>query len=577
MRPLILIAAVAAAALVAPRLSASETIDNDIPEGTLGHWSVWVDDGAYSDDGEITAQRQQSGDIVTENVIYDYIQYIDVGNDGDAVSLQDSADGNNTVSVDEEGDDMTTSTGELVGANDNDIHWTATSWIDDGSPTMFTRIVFESEGPLGVLRLISYLDEDVEGSSDDVLLVRGSAANNNLELLTLDGPEVYGVSQSGATTGAGGLVDSTFAGWAAGPYDDVQENVEGEGQDVSHDGVVFGLGTQEHPTLGTVHGPEDITTVMSYDVNPTSTRAEILIALGGIAEPPSSCVQGDIDPPSGDDRVTLRDAYVAWRMLRGGWERDGREIACGDLWPGYLTCGFGGAFSRIAWCPDGDGYFTLGDAKIITLMVLGILTIDCDDCHAEDRAAQPVLPGDLAPAGAPDGVVDVADAVRALRLSVGLDVSGDEDLRRGDVMPAHPGAASLVVDGNDVVDIADVVGLLRAAVGLQTMQWPERLVTVPLDGADLASVGTAVTLVGWPAWAEPVGGFSDACPDRTELLVGADAWGFACMNDGGLSAPEPAVTFVYRGPDAVDPASLGVRAEVLSPAMVSTPLAPTPR
>ena len=82
--------------------------------------------------------------------------------------------------------------------------------------------------------------------------------------------------------------------------------------------------------------------------------------------------------------------------------------------------------------------------------------------------------GDVAPAGAPDGRVDVADAVWALRASVGLVTPDAEQLRRGDVAPydAFGPLARPWADDPSAIDVADVVTILRASVGLLQFDLP---------------------------------------------------------------------------------------------------------
>lgn len=87
------------------------------------------------------------------------------------------------------------------------------------------------------------------------------------------------------------------------------------------------------------------------------------------------------------------------------------------------------------------------------------------------------MPGDLAPRGNPDGVVDIADAVVALSISVGKITPTDTEKIAGDVAPLA------VPDG--VVDIADAVVLLRVSVGLVTLpvakQKPTITITTPAN------------------------------------------------------------------------------------------------
>lgn len=78
--------------------------------------------------------------------------------------------------------------------------------------------------------------------------------------------------------------------------------------------------------------------------------------------------------------------------------------------------------------------------------------------------------GDIAPASALDGVVNSGDAIRALRLAVGLDPVGFEELRRADLSPkvphpTQPGQfAPSMTDASDI-EVGDVITILRMIVG----------------------------------------------------------------------------------------------------------------
>jgi hypothetical protein len=74
-------------------------------------------------------------------------------------------------------------------------------------------------------------------------------------------------------------------------------------------------------------------------------------------------------------------------------------------------------------------------------------------------------PGDVAPAGAPDGVVDVADVLLGLSMSVG---SAPVDLA-ADVAPSTAFGSSRLIRGDEAVDVQDVLLLLRVAVGIDTL------------------------------------------------------------------------------------------------------------
>jgi hypothetical protein len=277
----------AAAILLAPAAaSAQVTIDNDLPIATLGHWSVDVLNAGDSTTGRITANRFASMDTVQQvDIIFAYTAYIDVGNNGGGVTLITTT----TVAAALSGDDEVTSSGSFVGANGNTINWSAVTSIPASSPIMTTVFTFTAAtGTLGVLRFLEYLDEDVQGTSDDVLFVQGAAASNDLELFTVDNAEVFGVSHGGAYTGAQGLAGATFAGWAADQFPDLRNAILVLGAMVSPTGVVdtTDLPPIVHPVVGPAFGPDDITSVLAWDVDPAATTATILTTLGGVPEPP---------------------------------------------------------------------------------------------------------------------------------------------------------------------------------------------------------------------------------------------------------------------------------------------------
>ncbi|MGH8480457.1 MAG: hypothetical protein ACREXK_13015 [Gammaproteobacteria bacterium] len=278
-----------------PMGSNAVEISNGVPESQVGHYRVDVTTGGETRAAFVTAARLASNDIiVAESIVFDYFSYVDPGIDGGGFQLSSFLANGSVPVADPINPNIVTSNGSFAGftqpgANQpNTILWTAVSSIAPSGQVMNTRFTFATAngGPLGPLRFLQYLDEDVQGQvadqGDDVFFSTGSAGSGDLQLFTFDNPDVYGLSHSGALLPGTDLQNASFMGWAADVFNNMKPLIEGFGQEVSPAGIITNLQSFQHPQLGPVFGPADIVSVLAWDVDPNAAVAVITTSLGGI-------------------------------------------------------------------------------------------------------------------------------------------------------------------------------------------------------------------------------------------------------------------------------------------------------
>ena len=197
--------------------------------------------------------------------------------------------------------------------------------------------------------------------------------------------------------------------------------------------------------------------------------------------------------------------------------------------------------------------------------------VTCSGCAPRGALPPVYVPGDVAPRGAPNGVVDISDVVTALRVSVGLESATPEEHAKADVAPSLRQGMLTLAQGNGSIDVGDVVLMLRAAVGLEQLAWPERRLAVHLDTTS-PHVACSAAITGWPAWAEPVAAASPRCaPADVPLEVAGSRWGAVCVSDPlEGSGPADILTITFRGP-RVDVSSLRLELQLAGPGMVLVP------
>lgn len=306
-----------------PEVDNGTLIDNDVPQNVVGFFGFQAGPGGQSGfaagqpGGGITAQGNTLL-LTNTDVIFEYFNYVDVGSDGAAVDLGSTTITQAPTLV---APDVVVSMGEFMGQNGL-IQWTAETRVNNGQQGVITTINFNSVTPLGNLRLINYLDEDIGNPNDDLLYLVGTPGAPDFRAFTLDGPERVGFSQGGAYVTGPDLVNATFDGWAADQFPQLRSAITGAGTMYSVAGNIdtVDLVPFADPQLGNVFGLTDITTAFAWSVDPSATTSTITVLLESVAENPATGgAAGDwrgitLDQYSNDrnvDTVVERESFSA--------------------------------------------------------------------------------------------------------------------------------------------------------------------------------------------------------------------------------------------------------------------------
>jgi len=259
----------------------------------IGYINVTLNDGGEIDSGNfrLTATNAFTG-ATNQNVplVYDYFSYVTTLNGTFRLSGMLSGNGaHNAFSF-----------GNFTGSNGNRIDWTADTVLPPGADRMTTTYTFDAAGglPIGAMIFHQYLDEDVQGSGNDILLSSGLASAGNLSLFTVDNQSLIGVSHGGAQLPQQGLQNATFLGWAADAFPSLFTQIEASGINFTTNGILSSInytptGTVNtvnlaplvHPSVGPAFGlgGRDPSSSIAYSINANASSASLNTFLGGIS------------------------------------------------------------------------------------------------------------------------------------------------------------------------------------------------------------------------------------------------------------------------------------------------------
>jgi hypothetical protein len=259
-----------------PEVDNGTLIDNDVDPNRPGFFSFIPTAGGnanFLSGAGITAQGT-SQLFVNNDVIFDFTNYIDVGNNGAGFELA-----NSTITLQPTlvAPDLVASEGTFVGNGGATVRWRIESRFDNGISKLFNTLTLSSDQPLGDLQFINYLDEDIQSPSDDFLYVTGTPGQDDFRAFTIDNTERFGFSHGGIYQQGVDLQNATYSGWAADRFRSLANAIETTGTTYSLAGNIntTNLPPIADPVLGQVYGLADVTTALAWRVDPNSTNARI--------------------------------------------------------------------------------------------------------------------------------------------------------------------------------------------------------------------------------------------------------------------------------------------------------------
>ncbi|TWU59484.1 hypothetical protein Poly51_22720 [Rubripirellula tenax] len=271
-----------------PEVDRGTVIDNDVDVNTPGYFEASIGAGNAVNFGGsgVTVEDLAAGAVlVNQNYVFQYNTYIDLP--GSVVNLANTTVTQAPTLI---ADDVVESRGTFPGPNGT-VNWVATSSFLDGVTRLFSKLDLDGgAAALGDIRVISYLDEDVEGVSDDILVTSGTPGASDFRAFTIDGPRRIGFSHGGYYIPDGtNLINATYEGWAADQFNELQTAIQAGTQAFSIPGTIDlnSLPQGADPDFGTRFGPADVTTAFSWAAVATETTSTVTAFLELLAQDPS--------------------------------------------------------------------------------------------------------------------------------------------------------------------------------------------------------------------------------------------------------------------------------------------------
>lgn len=289
-----------------PEVNLGNTIDNDVAATITGSFSATIGDANNVITSAVTVESAATGQqLLSQNYIFAYTTYLVSAGTATALTATTITQPARLMSF-----DRVESRGTFAGANGS-IDWIATSYLFNGIPTLFSSLELSSSASIGDLRVVSYLDEDVGLPSDDIMYTVGTPGQPDFRVYTIDGPSRVGFSQGGFYANDGiNQSNATYEGWAADQFNELETQIIAGTQSFSIPGVIdtTDLPSSVDPVFGTIYGPNDVTTALSWVVNSNASSARVTSFLELLATDPSTTTPARNQIAAGQwNGITIRE------------------------------------------------------------------------------------------------------------------------------------------------------------------------------------------------------------------------------------------------------------------------------
>ena len=348
-----------------PEVGQGTRIDNDVDPNRPGFFSYFPRAGGGTNNGDtsrVTAQGRTQL-FADAEVFRAFSNYIDIGANGQATSLE-----NTTVTLQPTlvSADLVASEGTFVGNNNAVVRWRVESRFDNGVSRLYNTLVLSSDEPLGAVNFINYLDEEFQAGNNSLLYVTGTPGQDDFRANSVNNAQRVGFSHGGVYQQGVNLQNATYTGWAANLAPSLQNSIVGAGTTYTLDGNIntANLTPFADATLGQAYGVADVSTALSWRVDPNSTSARITSFLELIP----TAIQRQASPGSWDG-VSMQ-TYSNDRNVEVVSERESARATAPSANNSPATAQYLGQVARLA--TSGDENARLG------FEVQGVLTKPSD-------------------------------------------------------------------------------------------------------------------------------------------------------------------------------------------------------